>query len=149
MASYLNQFLHTQNLSKAIVISAHLCAEHLLFRSLFAVLPKAEMLERERSPSFPLLVSLCEAHGVISPQIGESLRILNGIRNRCAHRGSYNPDIQDWKKLRHCLESVAVTQPELELKIATNDPDTDELEALISVLEIRARAVGATDLEVG
>lgn len=149
MSSLLKRFLDRQRLSKLIVISAHLCVEHLLLRALVAVLPKGELFERERSPAFPLLVSLCEAHGIISAQIGDALRVLNGIRNRCAHQGSYNPDTEDWQRLRTSLKAVATAHPELDAAIFDVDPDADELAALVTVVEVKAKAVGASDLEIG
>lgn len=148
METNLQKFLDGQQLSKLVVVASHLWLEHLLLRSLFAVLPNADVLRREKGVGFPLLVSLCEAHGVIEPPLADVLRRVNALRNKCAHQASFKPTDRDWENLRAAVQPLmgsAAAGPDV-----PGESDYDEpLHLIATLLETRARAVGATDLDLG
>jgi hypothetical protein len=143
--SGLNRFLDSQPLRKLVVVSAHLWLEHLLLRGLYAVLSNPNALLREKGIGFPLLVSLCEAHGVIDTRLADLLRRVNSLRNKCAHQAQFNPGESDWNALRAALQPF---RHHKELQQLDNVSDWDEpLYAIAVLLESHVRAVGATDLD--
>jgi hypothetical protein len=147
MESNLRKFLGTQELGKMIVISAHLWLEHLLLQSLRAVIPNAGALFRDRSVSFPLLISLCEAHEVIEAPLADVLRRVNALRNKCAHQSSFNPNDSDWNALRASLDPFKHTPGMTGLVSDMKEWDEEPLHAVAALLEFRAKAVGATDVD--
>ncbi|MFY9573242.1 MAG: hypothetical protein WAV20_17730 [Blastocatellia bacterium] len=137
------KFVASQKMAKSILIAGHLWLEHVLVRSISAILPNHDALFKERSVNFHMLVSLCEAHGIIEPPLAVALRRINALRNKCAHRATYelldDPELNAlWSSVREIGD--ANTLPEL------SDFD-GAIEATAILLERRARAVGATDLE--
>jgi hypothetical protein len=147
MKSNLRKFLGTQELGKIIVISGHLWIEHVLLRSLRAVIPKADALFRDRSVTFPMLVALCEAHEIIEAPLADVLRKVNALRNKCAHRASFNPGDSDWNALRASLEPFKHSPDMTDLVSDMKDWDEEPLHTIAALLELRAKAVGATDID--
>jgi hypothetical protein len=88
------------------VISNHLWLEHLLVRCLRNVLPNPDALFRSRSPVFPLLVDLCEAHCIIGPDFANVLRKVNALRNKFAHRMSFEPDLEEVEALLRAMREM-------------------------------------------
>ncbi len=72
------------------IIANHLWLEHLLLSCLKTALPAPAAVQRCRF-SFPALVALCEAHNLIRADFGNVLLQINALRNKYAHRMSYNP----------------------------------------------------------
>lgn len=139
--SNLTRYINGQRMGKSYLLAGHLWIEHLLVRSLVAVLPRPEALFHARNPSFHLLVSLCEAHGIVEPQLAEALRLINAMRNRSAHQANYHPSDAEFAVVRKALEQTGEDLAKF--------PDEwgEALEAAAELLERRARAVGATDIE--
>jgi hypothetical protein len=71
------------------VLSTHLLLEAYLRRELSMKLVKPDVLITDQSPSFSNLVNISEAIGVIESDVAKVLRTLNSIRNRYAHRLSF------------------------------------------------------------
>ncbi len=142
MKSNLVRYVDGQVIGKAFVISGHLWLEHVLVRSLFAKLPYPDALFRERTLGFQMLVALCEALGIIEPKLSEALRVVNTMRNRCAHHARYEPTGAEFQAVRSALE-----EPGEPLPPATPGEWGQELEIVAELLERRARSVGATDLD--
>jgi len=129
------------------IISNHLWLEHLLIRSLFAALPKPEALFQHGTPSFPMLVALCEAHSIIESDFAEVLRKVNALRNKFAHRLSFEPKEAEVEALLKALREMNtpflvsfVPPSEKEMMLA--------LASISGYLERRAIEIGATELEV-
>ena len=143
MKSNLVRYVHGQVLGKSFVISAHLWLEYLLVRSLYAKLPNPDALLQSRNLGFHMLVSLNEALAIIEPKLAEALRLLNTMRNKCAHHHSkYEPSDSEFKLIRSALETLGGDFSPYE-----KDEWGSSLEVLAALLEIRARAVGAADIE--
>jgi hypothetical protein len=138
------RFVSSQKLRKLVVVYGHLWLEHLLLRMLHAVLPKPEAFFRERTPSFPTLVALCEALDVIDPSLGNALRRINTLRNKVAHQAGYDPSESDAQHLRKIATNVEGHDASL---LAKDDWDAP-IEAIAVLLEELARRHGATDLDV-
>ena len=68
------------------VVSNHLLYEAYLRRELRKNLVKPDALITDQSPSFSALVNICEACGVIKPDLAQVFRTVNSIRNKYAHR---------------------------------------------------------------
>jgi hypothetical protein len=127
-------------LGKSQVIAVHLLVEHLLIRSLYSVLPNPDALFRDRTPSFSLLISLCEAHDVVSSDLADVLRTVNSLRNKCAHKLVFHPSDIELTQLAGIL-----------WKLASGDSGVpsaplDPWPILCSLLEKRAKDLGATQL---
>lgn len=143
MKSNLVRYVHGQVMGKSFVISAHLWLEHLLVRSLYAKLSNPDALLRSRNLGFHMLVSLNEALAVIEPKLAEALRLLNSMRNKCAHHhAKYEPSDSEFQQLRFTLEKLGGDFSGFE-----ENEWGSELEVLADLLENRARMVGATDIE--
>jgi len=98
-----DKYVMGTTMGKSLVISAHLLLEHLLVRCLQVVLPSPDALFRDRTISFSMLVSLCEAHRVIDSDLSRILRMVNGIRNKCAHKLVYHPSDSELGDMRNAL----------------------------------------------
>lgn len=138
MLNNYRKFVAGQTMGKSMLISGHLWLEHLLVRSIIAVLQNPEALFKERLVSFNLLVSLCEAHGIIDYPLAAVLRRINTLRNKCAHQATYESTASDLNALRPQVREIYGD--------ALSESD-DPIEAVALLLENRARATGATDLE--
>ncbi|MCI5123573.1 MAG: hypothetical protein D3925_03625 [Candidatus Electrothrix sp. AR5] len=90
----------------AYVISNHLWIEHLMILCLQNVLPNPDAIFRSRCPSFALLVNLCEAHRIIEPDFANVLRKVNALRNKFAHRMSFEPDLKEAEALLGALKNM-------------------------------------------
>jgi len=139
MRTDFERYVGGQKMGKANLVFGHIWLEHVLIRSLFAVLPNPEALFRNRSPSFSQLVALCEAHGVVDGPLAASLRRVNSIRNKCAHRATYEPTDDELSRI---LDPLLEKNSDLE----PQDP-WDSLVVVSSLLEDRARNLGASDLQ--
>jgi hypothetical protein len=139
--SNLSRYIGAQKMGTSYLLSGHLWLEHLLVRGLIATLQRPDALFTARSPSFHLLVALCEAHGVVEPQLAEALRLINSMRNRAAHQAHYYPADSEWAVVRLALERTG--------EDLSRFPDEwgEPLEAAAELLERRVRAAGATDIE--
>ena len=142
MRSNLVRFVHGQITAKSFVISSHLWLEHLLIRSLFAKLPNPDALFKDRPLGFQSLVTLNEALGIIEPKLAGALHLVNTMRNKCAHHARYKPLETDFQAMHAMLTSLGEALPAF-------DPDEwgGPLEIVAELLEHRARAIGATDVE--
>jgi hypothetical protein len=141
MKSNLVRYVHGQVIGKSFIISSHLWLEHLLVRSLLAKLPNPEALFRDRTLGFHMLVALCEALAIIEPNLGDALRLVNTMRNKCAHHARYKPSDTEFQAMRSILQNPDETLPSIEPE------GWEPLIVVAELLERRARAVGATDLE--
>lgn len=130
-----DKYVMGQTLGKLSVISVHQWLEHLLALSLRAVIPDPDALFRDRTLSFALLVSLCEAHRIIEAPLAEALRKVNAFRNKCAHQLSFEPD---WRSLRVSIDA-ALPAP----AGAGDDDDIEALRRLAEHLEAKTTALGA------
>jgi hypothetical protein len=88
------------------VLSCHLWAEHLLQVAVRSVLKRPEALFNPRPPSFLQLVSLAEAHDIISVDFARVLRSVNSIRNKFAHRLSFEPSSQEIEEILRALREM-------------------------------------------
>jgi hypothetical protein len=130
-----DKYVMGQTIGKMHVISVHLWIEHLLIECLKTVVPNPSPLFRDRGMGFAQLVSLCEAHQVVSNSLAEVLRKANGLRNKCAHQLTFNPDDTDWLALDKAIESVVPSRG--------GDNGVDSLRRLADFLEEKAIAIGA------
>jgi hypothetical protein len=146
METNFHKFVAAQKMGKSLVISGHLWLEHLMVRSVVAVLPNPNALFRERSVSFHMLVSLCEAHGIIEIPLAGALRSVNALRNKCAHQANYNPTDSEMEGLQSSLQGVH-QDAAAEAKPSGWEAGWNALETIAKLLEDRARTVGATDLD--
>jgi hypothetical protein len=89
------KFCAMQKQQKSLVIYAHLWLEHLMVRCIVAVLPNPDALFSERALSFYMLIALCETHNIMTPELAQALRLVNGLRNKCAHKANYEPRMTD------------------------------------------------------
>lgn len=120
--------------------------EHLLIRSLTAVLARPTAIFGRRQPSFSQLVDLAEAVDVIEPDFAEVLRCANGLRNKYAHRLSFEPK---------AIEVVALQKALRDMKrpfVIDNLPPTEEritlaFASISGWLERRAKELHATDID--
>lgn len=137
--------LHVLNANQTItyVVSAHLWIEHLLVRSLFAVLPKPEAIFNKRQPSFSQLVDLAEAVDAIKSDFAAVLRCVNGLRNKYAHRLSFDPNSKEVSDLNHALQSMQ-TPFLIDTLPPTEERMTLALASICGWLQRRAKELGAT-----
>jgi hypothetical protein len=106
MESNYDKYVMGQTMGKFGVISVHLWLEHLLVLCVRTVVPNPEPLFRDRGISFPLLVSLCEAHQVIDAPLADILRKVNALRNKCAHQLTFNPREPDYQAIHIATEQL-------------------------------------------
>lgn len=139
--SNLSRYIGSQKMGTSYLLSGHLWIEHLLVRGLIATLRRPDSFFKARTPSFHLLVALCEAQGVVDPQLAEALRRINAMRNRAAHKAHYYPADSEWAAVRSALEATGE-----DLSRFSNEWG-EPLEAAADLLERRVRAAGATDVE--
>jgi len=137
MESNFDKFVMGQTMGKFGVISVHLWLEHLLAQCLRVVVPNAEPLFRDRGMGFAQLVSLCEAHEIVDKALAETLRMVNALRNKCAHQLTFNPSDADWRALDNAIEKVA---PRI-----SNDEEDYSLRRLADLLEQKAIEIGAIE----
>ncbi len=130
----------------AHVVATHLWIEHLLIRSLAAVLPRPDAIFRRRPPSFAALVDLSEALEVVAPDFADVLRRVNALRNKFAHRISFEPEAEEIRALQKSLRDMKspflislVPPSKREMMIA--------LASISGYLERRARELGAKDID--
>jgi hypothetical protein len=140
MLSTFDRYVKGTTLGKSEVIAVHLLLEHLLVRCLYAVLPKPDALFRNRTVSFSLLVSLCEAHCVFNSDLAEVLRKVNSLRNRCAHRLVFHPPDVELTSLYREVLKVGGVDP------APQDNEGDPWPLICSLVERRAIELGATEI---
>jgi hypothetical protein len=141
MKSNLSRYIGAQKMGTSYLLSGHLWLEHLLVRGLIATLRCPDALFKARSPSFHLLVALCEAQGIVEQELAEALRLINAMRNRAAHQAHYYPADSEWVAVRLALERTGEDLGKF--------PDEwgEPLEAAAELLERRVRTAGATDIE--
>jgi hypothetical protein len=72
-----------------LVIRSHLYVENHLRKLLSEKLLKPDLIIRQGAPNFSLLINLCEATGATDGQLSGACRTLNALRNKYAHRLSY------------------------------------------------------------
>lgn len=142
LSSY-SKYVGGATLGKLEVISAHLLVEHILLRCLRKVIPNPAPLLDARTPSFSLLVSLGEAHRVLSADLAGVLRLLNTLRNKCAHRLVFDPSEEDSLQILAALQRIV--PPDSDLLQKHSEP----LPLLCEVLEQRANELGASDAMTG
>jgi hypothetical protein len=138
--SNFDKYVGGTTMGKSEVIAVHLLLEHLLIRCLHAVLPNPDPVFRGRPPSFFMLISLCEAHRVISGDLAEVLRAVNTLRNKCAHHMVFDPSDSDLEPLAERLRVIYTYER------GAPDERVDPWPLLCELVEERARAVGATDI---
>lgn len=136
-----DKYVMGTTLGKSHVISVHLYLEHLLVRCLHALIPNASALFRNRTVSFSLLISLCEAHNAFDSVLADVLRKVNAIRNKCAHNMVYNPSDSEVDPVYDALCSI---QPP-DSNEDKND-ETDMWRYLCELIESKAKELGATDI---
>ena len=90
----------------AFVIANHLWIEHILIECLRVSLPRPAALLDPRSPPFPLLVDLCEAHGILEPDFAVVLRKLNALRNKFAHNLAFKPTMPEVEAVQRALREM-------------------------------------------
>ena len=138
--STFDKYVGGATMGKYEVIAVHLLVEHFLIRCLYKVLPNPDPLFRSRTPSFSLLICLCEAHCIVSPDLAEILRVVNSLRNKCAHKLVFDPpDIA----LNQLLSSLRKVNP---IDSDTLNEQSDPWPLLCELLEKRAKELGATDI---
>lgn len=135
--SSFSKYVGGTTLGKSEVIAVHLLVEHILIRCLHAALPNPSPLFRHRAPSFSLLVSLCEAHHIVSGELAEVLRTVNALRNKCAHHLQFDPPDDDLNQLLSTLLNLSDAEP---------SKHDDPWPLLCEMLEERATELGATDI---
>jgi hypothetical protein len=135
--STFDKYVEGATLGKSEVIAVHLLVEHILIRCLYKVLPNPAPLFRGRTPSFSLLISLCEAHRIVSPDLAEILRTVNSLRNKCAHKLVFHPPDLELNQLLSSLREVSPNTP---------NEQSDPWPLLCELLEKRANELGATDI---
>lgn len=140
--SNLSRFINAQLMGKSFIIYGHLWLEHLMVRSLAAKLPNPKVLLANRNLGFSMLVALCESHAIIEPKLAEALRLVNAMRNKCAHKTTYKPSDAEWKALRLPLDALRGAGV-----VSNSDEWGEPLEVVAALLEQRARSLGANDLE--
>ena len=130
----------------AHVVATHLWIEHLLIRSLAAVLPRPDAIFSRRPPSFAALVDLAEALEVVAPDFADVLRRVNALRNKFAHRISFEPEAEEIQALQKSLRDMKnpflislVPPSKREMMIA--------LASISGYFERRARELGAKDID--
>ena len=137
--STFSKYVGGTTMGKSEVIAVHLLVEHILIRCLHAILPDPAPLFRSRAPSFSLLVSLCEAHCVVSHKLAGILRALNSLRNKCAHSLTFDPSNEE-------LDRIMTQLIELDGVDVEVSADDDPWPLLCELLERRASELGATDI---
>lgn len=136
-----DKYVMGATMGRSLVIHAHLLLEHLLVRCLHVVLPNPDALFRNRTVSFSMLVSLCEAHRAIDSDLSRILRIVNGIRNKCAHKLVYHLSDSELGDMRRALRKSHPDESQ-----AAGDDEGDCLRSICKLLEERAAELGATDI---
>jgi hypothetical protein len=89
---------------------------------------------------------LAEAANVVEPDFAEVLRRVNGLRNKYAHRLSFEPKADEVIALQKSLQDmkrpfVVDTLPPTEVRV------TLAFASISGWLERRAREIGATDID--
>jgi len=87
-SNFTDNVLHS-NPMLGLVVGVHLLAEAQLRSVLSASLEKPGALLSGQGPSFSILVNVCEAVGSIESDLARVLRALNSLRNKYAHRLSF------------------------------------------------------------
>jgi ribosomal protein S12 methylthiotransferase accessory factor YcaO len=136
-----DKYVMGQTMGKMHVIAVHLWLEHLLVECLKVVVPNPAPLFRDRGMGFAQLVSLCEAHKVVSKALADILRRVNALRNKCAHQLTFNPHDAEWSALEQAIDEVAPSRG--------NDTGVDSLRRLADHLEEIAAAIGAGTSKLG
>ena len=142
MLSNYDKYVMGTTMGKTLLISVHLLLEHIMVRCLHAVIPNPNALLGSRTISFSMLVSLCEAHGVLDSDLSRVLRMVNTIRNKCAHELAYNPSDSELRNVRDALRRRNAD----EFAAAEDQEEDDCLQLLCGLLEERATELGATDV---
>lgn len=146
MRSNLEKFVGRQTTGKLFLVATHLWLEHVLTLMVHTLLPNPGALFRSQRLTFLFLVSLCEAHGVISTELAKSLVLVNQFRNKCAHQMAYLPDDTEFEPLLQSLkEFEAISGANLEITDASSY--TDLFEAVATALESRARSIGVPKID--
>lgn len=142
MLSSYDKYVMGTTVGNTLFVSVHLLLEHIMVRCLHAVIPNPNALFGSRTISFSMLVSLCEAHGVLDSDLSRILRMVNTIRNKCAHELAYNPSDSELRSVRDALRR---RNPD-EFAAEEEQEEDDCLQMLCRVLEERATDRGATDV---
>ena len=128
------------------IVATHLWMEHLLIRSLTAVLARPAALFARRQPSFSQLIDLAEAIDVIEPDFAVVLRCANSLRNKYAHHLSFEPNAKEIEALRKALREMK--RPFLiDMRPPTEESVMSALASISGRLEKRARELKATDID--
>ena len=80
---------------KLHILIVHLYVEHLLERYLAVNLKTTKRLFGKNGLSFEKKLLIVEAMGGLTPQLIDSIRKLNALRNGCAHQFQYKPTDED------------------------------------------------------
>jgi hypothetical protein len=138
-------------MGKSYVIATHLWLEHILVRTLTERLPVPQALFKSRNLSFVFLVSLCEAHEIISERLANMLRLFNSFRNKCAHLGTFEPsNSPELVTLQNAIRAIKADYADISIRTSqdTHEDGFEHVcEGLASMLERRAEAIGVTDLD--
>ncbi len=133
--SNFDKYVMGQTMGKMHVIAVHLWLEHLLIECVKVVIPNPAPLFRDRGMGFAQLVSVCEAHRVVSETLADALRKVNALRNKCAHQLAFSPHDAEWSTLDQAIEKVAPSRGD--------DRGVDSFRRLAEHLEAIAVGVGA------
>lgn len=142
MLSSYDKYVMGTTMGKSHVIGVHLLLEHLMVRCLHVVIPNPDALFGDRTLSFSMLISLCEAHGVVDTNLSRILRMVNAIRNKCAHKLVYHPSDSE---VRNMLDALRRRNPDGFSAVEDDDED-DCWKLLCRLLEERAIELGVTDI---
>lgn len=91
------------------ILHAHLEVEACLVELLSRNLKRPERLfDQNRGPNFAMLISLCDAMGLVEEKLCDAVRALNKLRNAAAHVLNYRPSV---KELAQFIAAVAGIYP--------------------------------------
>lgn len=93
----------------AFVVTTHLWIEHHLQGALSELLEKPDALFAEPPPPFPMLVAICEAHGLLPREEVVLLLKVNALRNKFAHRLAYSLDATEVAALLAAVRGLPPT----------------------------------------
>ncbi len=88
------------------VVGTHLLIEAYLRKALTESLVKPEALITDQGPSFSTLVNICEATGLIAADLSRVIRAINILRNKYAHRMSFEASKEQVESLLSALREM-------------------------------------------
>ena len=127
MSSNFTDRVLNSNPMLSVVLGAHLLAEAQLRKVLSEHLEEPRALLSDQGPSFRILVNVSEAVGVIGSDLARVLGALNSLRNKYAHRLSFEASAEKVETFLQALRDmrepffvshVAATERELSIAIA-------------------------------